>query len=266
MTERIAVDVDAVFLDYGVADNRKKVFENITLAIPRGHIVAIVGRSGVGKSSLLRVIGGLVKATRGTVTVFGKEVLAPPAGLGYVVQDYSSSLFPWLSVRGNILLAMGRDSLARKEKIRKVSQLLDSVGLSGEEKSYPWQLSGGMQQRVAIARALAGQPQLLLMDEPFASVDAQVRLELEDLTRSLVKNSGITTVFVTHDLDEAVYLSDRVVVMSGAPAHIAGDVAIDLGEERNQLSTRATKEFHHYRRIIHESLNSVTSQEGNEWQ
>jgi NitT/TauT family transport system ATP-binding protein len=251
-----AIELTAVSLDYGDYDTKKTVLGDVTINIPHGHIVGIVGRSGAGKSSLLRLMAGLHTPTSGSIKVFGENITSPPPRLGYVVQDYSTSLYPWLRVRSNILLAMGKVPGSRQSKRHTVSDLLNTVGLAGEDMKYPWQLSGGMQQRVAIARALAGNPRLLLMDEPFASVDAQVRLELEDLVRSLVKQKQITTVFVTHDLDEAVYLSDRILVVAGNPAHIVHDVAVELGDQRHQLHTRAMPEFHEYRRQLFQALES----------
>jgi len=254
MTHQVAVEIENVTIRYRNKRDEQLVLENVTLTIPVGQIVAIVGKSGVGKSSLLRAVAGLHRPERGHIRLFGEEISAPPAGLGYVVQDYSSSLYPWLTVRSNIALAMDRLGLSRTQKAARVGHLLESVGLSGSESSFPWQLSGGMQQRVAIARALAGEPHLLLMDEPFASVDAHVRMELEDLTAELVAKKGITTILITHDIDEAVYLAQRVVVLGGKPAAIVQDLPIHLETPRTQLHTRALPEFHRLRSDLHQLL------------
>jgi NitT/TauT family transport system ATP-binding protein len=254
MTRQVAVEIENVTIGYRTKRDEQNVLENVTLTVPAGQIVAIVGKSGVGKSSLLRAVAGLHRPKNGHIRLFGEEISAPPPGLGYVVQDYSSSLYPWLTVKSNITLAMDRLGLSKTEKAVRVGHLLESVGLSGLEGSFPWQLSGGMQQRVAIARALAGEPHLLLMDEPFASVDAHVRMELEDLTAELVERKGITTILITHDIDEAVYMAQRVVVLGGKPAGIVRDLPIPLESPRNQLHTRALPEFHRLRSSLHQVL------------
>jgi NitT/TauT family transport system ATP-binding protein len=254
MGEGTAVSFQEVSLTLGNGSNRKSILSSINLQIAEGEIVSIIGPSGVGKSSVLRLMAGLGSPTTGKIEVFGERVMGPPRNLGLVVQDYAASLLPWLRVRSNVTLAMGRQVLARQEKFSRAKALLHSVGLADSETKYPWELSGGMQQRVAIARALAGNPRLLLMDEPFASVDAQVRLELEDLTREIVTEAGITSVFITHDIDEAIYLSQRVIVLGGNPATIVADLQVKLPEPRQQLATRALPEFHQYREELHEHL------------
>jgi len=157
--------------------------------------------------------------------------------MAMVFQDYSRSLLPWLTVGRNVQFPLRGDGRGKEERRALVQQSIDLVGLTGHEHKYPWQLSGGMQQRVAIARAVAYEPHILLMDEPFAAVDAQTRADLEDLMRSLWHRLGVTTVFVTHDIDEAVYLGERVIVLSSSPTVILDDVAVDLPVERDQLAT-----------------------------
>jgi NitT/TauT family transport system ATP-binding protein len=169
-----------------------------------------------------------------------------------VFQEYGRSLFPWLSVRRNVGLPLRHLERGRRDEL--VRNALDSVGLSDVDDAYPWQLSGGMQQRVAIARAIAYEPSVLLMDEPFAAVDAQTRAELEDLIRALWARLGVTIVFVTHDIDEAVYLGQRVLVLSKAPTTILEDVRIDLPEERDQLGTRSKPEFVAMRGHLYEQI------------
>jgi NitT/TauT family transport system ATP-binding protein len=175
--------------------------------------------------------------------VAGKPVSGPPDGLAIVFQEYGRSLFPWLRVNANVELPLKAKGLPRAERAELVRDSLAAVGLSDAATAYPWQLSGGMQQRVAIARAIAFQPRVLLMDEPFAAVDAQTRADLEDLVRSVWQRFGMTLVFVTHDIDESVYLSERVVVLSHAPTVVMEDLTVDLPAQRDQLTTRSDPRF-----------------------
>jgi NitT/TauT family transport system ATP-binding protein len=207
------------------------------------EFVCVVGPSGAGKTTLLRCLAGLLPPTKGTVFFGQRPVTAPPPEVAVVFQDYSRSLFPWLTVAGNIALPLKTKRLPRAERARLVTDSLSAVNLDGSGHRYPWQLSGGMQQRVAIARALAYQPRLLLMDEPFASVDAQTRFELEDLVLRVREEFGMSIIFVTHDIDEAVYLGDRIIALSKSPCVVTRDLPIDLGPARNQLETRADPRF-----------------------
>jgi NitT/TauT family transport system ATP-binding protein len=208
-----------------------------------GEFVSIVGHSGVGKSALIRCIAGRQRPTAGQVQVAGMLVTAPPATLALVSQDYSRTLMPWLRVDGNVRLPLRGRGIRRAEQDERVVEALAQVGLSEVARAYPWQLSGGMQQRVAIARALAYRPRVLLMDEPFASVDAQTRADLEALALQLQRDLGITVLLVTHDVDESVYLSDRVVVIGGSPAGVQTVVPVPLGRDRDQLATKSTPVF-----------------------
>jgi NitT/TauT family transport system ATP-binding protein len=221
------------------------------------EFVCIVGPSGAGKTTLLRCLAGLLEPTKGSVHLGQRQVNAPPPEVAVVFQDYSRSLFPWLSVAGNIALPLKAKRLPRAERARLVADSLSAVNLDGTGHRYPWQLSGGMQQRVAIARALAYQPKLLLMDEPFASVDAQTRFELEDLVLRVREEFGMSIVFVTHDIDEAVYLGDRIIALSKSPCVVTRDLPIDLGPARNQLETRADPRF---TKLRTEVLKLVTGQ------
>jgi NitT/TauT family transport system ATP-binding protein len=166
-----------------------------------------------------------------------------PQGLAMVFQDYSRSLLPWLKVRANIELPLKYQPLTAAQRQRRVAESLEAVGLGEATNVYPWQLSGGMQQRVAIARALAYQPRLLLMDEPFASVDAQTRADLEDLVARIRRQLNATILLVTHDIDEAVYLADRVIVLSRSPSRVLAEIAVDLPPIRDQITTRASDGF-----------------------
>lgn len=216
---------------------------NVSFTVETGQLACIVGPSGCGKSTLLRCIGGLLAPSEGTVTLHGDPVSGVPEDLAVVFQDYGRSLFPWLTVAGNVEFPLRSRSLPRDERRARVRQALEWVGLDGAQRKFPWQLSGGMQQRVSIARALASRPALLLMDEPFASVDAQTRFELEDLLRRLQREQGSTVLLVTHDIDESVYLADRVLVLSASPGSIVADLTVDLPEQRDQIVTRESSEF-----------------------
>jgi NitT/TauT family transport system ATP-binding protein len=170
-------------------------------------------------------------------------VSGPPDQLAVVFQEYGRSLFPWLKVYENVELPLKAKGMPKARRAELVNQALASVGLLGAGTAWPWQLSGGMQQRVAIARALAYEPRVLLMDEPFAAVDAQTRADLEDLVRSVWRETGVTLLFVTHDIDESVYLGQRVVVLSSSPTTVVEDIRIDLPDERDQLNTRGLPLF-----------------------
>ena len=225
--------------------------EDVTLNVRRSEFVSIVGPSGCGKTTLLKTICGLLHPTGGTVRLDGRLVTAPPPEMVLVFQDYARSLFPWLTVEGNIAFPLKKKRLAPDDKRRAIAEALRAVNLEAFAKHYPWQLSGGMQQRVAIARAVAFQPEILLLDEPFASVDALTRAELEDLTLKLRDTLGITMLLVTHDIDEAVYLSDRVFVLSPPPSIVVRSFDIPLGGGRDQEGTRSDARFLELRNEIH---------------
>ena len=219
------------------------VAANISFDVKAGEIISIVGPSGCGKTTLLKALAGLIRPTGGTIRFQGKVVQGVPDRLAIVFQEYGRSLLPWTTVNGNIELPLRYQSIPSDERRRRVAESLHAVDLSGFGERYPWQLSGGMQQRVAIARALAYQPKLLLMDEPFASLDAQTRADLEDLVATLRDRFGITMVLVTHDIDESVYLSDRVIVLSRSPSTVLAQVDIELPRPRDQIKTKAMQQF-----------------------
>jgi NitT/TauT family transport system ATP-binding protein len=233
---------------YGRGGGAHLAIDGISLKAAKGELVTIVGPSGCGKSTVLRCIAGLLPPTRGTVTVNGAAVhAAVPDGLAVVFQDYSRSLYPWLSVRDNVALPLRRTQRRRAQRRAVAQQALAAVGLGDAALRYPWQLSGGMQQRVAIARAIAFDPVLLLMDEPFGSVDAQTREDLEDLVLRLRRDRGITILLVTHDIDESVYTGDRVIVLTGAPGRVRADLAVQFPEPRDQITTKELPAFVHLR-------------------
>ena len=207
----------------------------------------MVGPSGCGKTTLLKCVAGLLNPGSGEVLLRGSKVTSPPEEMALVFQEYGRSLMPWSSVWNNVLLPLRHKKLAAKERKKLVEEALAAVGLTRFSHHYPWQLSGGMQQRVAIARALAYQPSILLMDEPFASVDAQTRGDLEDLILQVREEFAVTILFVTHDIDESVYLSDRVVVLTHAPTEVKEIIAVDLPFPRDQISTKELPEFAHLR-------------------
>jgi NitT/TauT family transport system ATP-binding protein len=244
------VEVHGVGHDYPQGDTVHRVLDGVDFTANAGEVVCIVGPSGVGKTTLLRTIGGLQRPTRGTVTIDGQPLDGPSGAIGLVFQDYSRSLFPWLSVLDNVTLPL-RGKHSRIQRAERGRTALREVGLLAAENKRPWELSGGMQQRVAIARALAYEPAVLLMDEPFASVDAQTRAELEDLTLRVRDDLGQTVLLITHDIDEAVYLADRVVVLHGSPASVIDEIPIPLGPEREQITTRSTPEFAKLRARVH---------------
>jgi NitT/TauT family transport system ATP-binding protein len=227
---------------YGSGPGAHVAVSELSFTVAEDELSCIVGPSGCGKSTLLRCIAGLVKPTAGTVTLHGDPVQGVPEDLAVVFQDYSRSLFPWLSVRGNVEFPL-RTRARRRERRARAMEALSWVGLEDAAGKYPSQLSGGMQQRVSIARALASKPSLLLMDEPFASVDAQTRGELEDLLLRVRREHGSTVLLVTHDIDESVYLGDRVLVLSRSPGTIVADLKVGLPAQRDQITTRGSATF-----------------------
>ena len=234
-----------------------KVLENVSFNVKSGEFIAICGRSGVGKSTLIRMFAGLVNPTSGSIKIDGQMITEPPDSMGFVTQDYSRSLLPWFSVEKNVSLPLKTTNFSKSERRVMVDKVLAAVGLADFGSFYPWQLSGGMQQRVAIARALVLEPKLLLLDEPFASVDAQIRLELEDLIADIVIKKKITTVIVTHDIDEAIYLADRVILLSGSPASISEVLQVELSRPRTQVETRSDPKFIKMRTQLYAALKGI---------
>jgi NitT/TauT family transport system ATP-binding protein len=232
---------------YGHGPAAHTAVAGLTLTVEQGELACIVGPSGCGKSTLLRCTAGLVPPTSGQVTLRGTPVTGVPDGLAVVLQDYGRSLFPWLTVRDNVAMPLRRTTRRRAARRQAADAALAAVGLPGAGDKYPWQLSGGMQQRTAIARALAAGPALLLMDEPFGSVDAQTREDLEDLLLQVRREHGITILLVTHDIDESVYLGDRVIVLTPGPGHVRADLKVTLPAPRDQTETREHPEFVHLR-------------------
>ncbi|KHL04893.1 ABC transporter ATP-binding protein [Sinomonas humi] len=237
------LDVVHLAKSYGTGDGAKKVIEDLTFSVSAREIVCIVGPSGIGKTTLLKCLAGLQPTSGGRAAIDGREISGPPPEMALVFQDYSRSLMPWLTVRKNVVLPLRHLRLPKAELKARCDEALEAVGLAHAENQFPWQLSGGMQQRVAIARALAYRPEILIMDEPFASVDAQTRFDLEDLCLKIREGFGMTILVVTHDIDEAVYLADRVVVLGSKPARVLRIVDVELPSPRDQIGTRALPEF-----------------------
>jgi NitT/TauT family transport system ATP-binding protein len=233
--------------------------EDVTFDVVEGELLAVVGPSGCGKTTLLRILCGLTRASEGVVLLDGRPVVDPPREIAIVFQDYSRSLFPWLTVIRNVMFPLRRAGLSKAERVERAEAILREMGLAGTGDKYPWQLSGGMQQRVAIARAIVSHPELLLLDEPFASVDALTRAELQDvLLKVHTSRSGraATVLHVTHDIDEAVYLADRVLVLSPSPGRVVGAVDVRLPRPRAQTGTRSSPRFLTVRNEIHDVISA----------
>jgi NitT/TauT family transport system ATP-binding protein len=218
-----------------------QVSSDMTFDVAPGEFVSIVGPSGSGKTTLLRAASGLRPPTAGEIFFGGRPVRGVAPGISVVFQEYNKSLFPWLSIGKNV--AMGARRLPPGDRDARVRDALGRVGLDGFASRYPWELSGGMQQRAALARALVSDPRLLMMDEPFASVDALTRGHLEDVVAELWERSSFAALLVTHDVAEAVYLADRVLVMSARPSRILAEIAVDLPRPRSHHHTRQLTRF-----------------------
>ena len=254
--ESAILEVRNVRKALGAGAARQTIIGDLTFSARPGEFLSVVGPSGCGKTTLLMCLAGLYDIDAGTVHFEDQPIAAPPPGLSVVFQDYSRSLLPWKSNLDNVLFGMHRTTLDGPARRAHALELLQAVGLSGFEDHFPWQVSGGMQQRVAIARGLAAQSRLLLLDEPLAAVDAQTRAELQDLLLDLARRFNQTCVLVTHDVDEAVYMADRVIVLSRRPTSVVADLAVALPKPRDQLETR---EHRTYLELRHEVLTMIRS-------
>jgi nitrate ABC transporter ATP-binding subunit len=235
---------------FSVGDDEVEALAPVDLAIPKGEFVCMIGASGCGKSTLLRIIAGFEEPTTGEVAIDGKPVTGPGSDRGMVFQDYA--LFPWMTVQQNISFGPRQRHLAREEIDRTTDEFVRMVGLERFADRYPNQLSGGMKQRVAIARVLANNANILLMDEPFGALDALTREQLQNELLQIWKRTGVTTIFVTHSVEEAVLLADRVLVMSAGPGKIDSDFRIDIPRPRDVSSP----EFNALRRDVARRLTS----------
>jgi NitT/TauT family transport system ATP-binding protein/sulfonate transport system ATP-binding protein len=235
---------------FAVGDGEVEALAPVDLTIPKGEFVCLIGASGCGKSTLLRIIAGFEEPTTGDVSMDGNAITGPGRDRGMVFQDYA--LFPWMTVRENISFGPRQRRLPREEIAKTTDEFVRMVGLERFAERYPNQLSGGMKQRVAIARVLANNANILLMDEPFGALDALTREQLQNELLQIWKRTGVTTIFVTHSVEEAVLLADRVLVMSAGPGLIDSDFSIDLARPRDVSSP----EFNVLRRDIARRLTS----------
>ncbi|HJV70505.1 MAG TPA: ABC transporter ATP-binding protein [Ideonella sp.] len=228
------------------------------LAIGHGEFVCVIGPSGCGKTTLLRAAAGFVPATGGAVRRHGRPVTGPSREVAFVFQDYGRALLPWRTVAGNISLALEAAGVPKPERPARIERVLATVGLAAHATKFPAQLSGGMQQRVQIARCLAQEPELLMMDEPFGALDAMTRERLQDELARLVREQGLTVMFVTHDLEEAIYLGDRVIALRANPGpdrpSLARVIEVPIDHPRDQLATKEHPEFLRLRRELYQHL------------
>jgi NitT/TauT family transport system ATP-binding protein len=242
--------IDAVAIRYG----GREVLSPTTFEVARGEFVCIVGASGCGKTTLLRAASGLVDASAGEVRRNGVPMTGPSREVAFVFQDYGRALLPWRTVEGNVSLALEAAGVPAGERPARIAEVLGKVGLVAHAQKFPVQLSGGMQQRVQIARCLAQRPQLMMMDEPFGALDALTRQTLQDELARLVRDDGLTVLFVTHDLEEAIYLGDRVIALQADPGpgrpSLARMIDVPIPRPRDQLTTKEHPEFLRLRREL----------------
>ena len=244
------VEIKRVSKVFQLQDQTIHALSDADLAIHKGEFVCLIGASGCGKSTLLRIIAGFEQPTSGEALMWGKPIEGPDPSRGMVFQDYA--LFPWLSVRDNIAFGPLARGLARSEVKATVDKFIDLVGLAKFANAYPHQLSGGMKQRVAIARVLANDAEVVLMDEPFGALDAMTRERLQDELLEIWERTKLSVVFVTHSVEEAIFLANRVVVMTPGPGRIESDNALDLPRPRDV----ASPEFNAIRRVLAAKLHS----------
>ena len=250
MTQSTVLNIHRVAIHFG----GREVLSPTSFDVARGEFVCIVGPSGCGKTTLLRAASGLLAPSSGEVLRNGQRVSEPSREVAFVFQDYGRALLPWRTVEGNIALALEAAGVHELERSARIADVLGKVGLAKHAQKFPAQLSGGMQQRVQIARCLAQQPQVLMMDEPFGALDALTRQSLQDELARLVRQDGLTVLFVTHDLEEAIYLGDRVVALQANPGpgrpSLARMLDVAIPRPRTQLATKEHPEFLRLRREL----------------
>ena len=250
---RIALEAAGVSKTYTKDGRSLAVLDVERFCVREGEFVTVIGPSGCGKSTLLHIMGGFIPADAGEIRVHGRLVRGPGPDRGMMFQEFA--LFPWLSVAGNVAWGLEVQGFPRKQIDETVTRYLALIGLAEFGSHYPGELSGGMKQRVALARVLAFNPEVLLMDEPFGALDAQTRETMQEELTGLWHSTGKTIVFVTHDIDEAVYLGDRVVVLSARPGRVREDVKIDLPRPR-RLDVKKSPRCHEYRNYIWDLIRS----------
>lgn len=238
------------FSEVGIRLGGKAIIEGLSLAVEPGEFVCIVGASGCGKTTALRLAAGLYRPSRGAVRFSGEAMAGPRRDIAIVFQDYGKALLPWRTAAGNVALALEAGGVPRAERAARIEALLAKVGLPSHGAKYPAEMSGGMQQRLQIARCLAQEPAALLMDEPFGALDAMTRQGLQDEVLAIVAATGASVIFVTHDLEEAIYLGDRVIGLLPHPGRIGLELKVDLPRPRDQLATREHPEFLRLRRAL----------------
>lgn len=243
----------------GLVLTGKQILDGVDIEIAAGEFVCVVGPSGCGKTTLLRLLAGLVSPSSGRIDINDREHVGPSRDIGIVFQDYDKALLPWRSSAGNVSLALEAIGMPRAQRDRAARDLLARVGLRNHADKFPRQLSGGMQQRVQIARALAQSPKVMLMDEPFGALDAMTRQALQDELCSILAQSRTTVFFVTHDLEEAIYLGDRVIGLLPNPGRVGATFEVNLPRPRDQLSTREDPEFLRLRRELFTFIKSAES-------
>jgi NitT/TauT family transport system ATP-binding protein len=253
MKEHGIVTLERVNLNYQSMEGETPALEDISLNAAKGEFIGIVGPSGCGKTTILSLIAGLIRPTSGHVLVEGREVDGPSGKVGYMLQQ--DHLFEWRTILQNVMLGLEIHVKVSKESKEKVMHLLDTYGLADFRNHYPQQLSGGMRQRVALIRTLAIDPEVLLLDEPFSALDYQTRLALSDEVTNIIRREGKTALLVTHDISEAISMSDRVLVMSKRPGSVKSSYDINLsGQNRNPVELRKAPEFREYFNIIWKEL------------
>ena len=250
----LVFEARGIGVEVGYGADTRRILDDVTFDVREREFVSIMGRSGAGKTTLLKVLGGLRDATPGSVVrANGAPVDGPPEGVIFVFQDYAASLLPWRRIERNVSLGL-ESRLERSQLEQRVTDALETVGLADRRRDYPWELSGGMQQRVQLARSLAMRASVLLMDEPFGSLDAMTKSGLQDELQQVHQDTRATVVFVTHDIDEAIYLSDRILILDGGPATIAQTIPVDLPRPRDQLATKELPRFLALRRTVYEAI------------
>ncbi|MHB1247008.1 MAG: ABC transporter ATP-binding protein [Sulfuriferula sp.] len=249
--EKGKVEIRNLGVRFGWGANQVEAVSDVNIDIKPGEFVSILGPSGCGKSTLLNVVAGFVKRSSGSVQVDGAEVQGPGAERGMVFQQYS--LFPWMTVRKNVEFGLKMQGRPRSEREAAARTLLGLAGLLAFENHYPEQLSGGMKQRVGIVRALATSPQVLLMDEPFGALDAQTRVVMQQILTNMWQRFRLSVLFITHDIDESIFLSDKVYVMTARPGRIKAEIEVPLPRPRVAEMTTST-EFMQLRRQLHELI------------